>query len=228
MHKRKSKLKKIAFIITIALTVYCFSNKTRTFLENIYIGAPPIILFNQLRPYLGELNSSACYQALNTIKLPFRKMADNPEDMQEDCFFKGMILIKHPLKEKRHISCKLAYAIFQYYEYVLQPLAVKLFGAKLVSITDKGVRSCRNMTGHKFLLSEHAYSNAIDIVGFEFENGENILISRDWGSSNEKGEFLKSAYAKACKLFNMVISPKYDESHSDHLHLDMGLSKGCY
>ena len=221
-----TKKQNLILIALLFLIVIITSNKARTILENSYIAAPPIILFNQLRPYLGGLNSDQCFNQLRASKLKYIKMRD--QKVKGDCFFKDMILIKKPLKEKRHITCNLALAVNKYYLYVLQPLAESLLNTKITAIIDKGVRSCRTMIGHKFLLSEHAYSNAIDISAFEFENGLVIDVEKDWNGTDVKAKFLKDVAKKACKIFNMTISPNRDESHKDHLHLDMGLSKGCY
>ena len=219
---KKSKI----LTASLALLLLLSFNSVRTFFENIYIGAPPIILFNKIRPYLGDFNSEQCYAKLRSSGLKYLKLRGDRS--KDGCFFTDMLAIKRPLKEKRYMTCSLALAIHKYYSYVLQPLAESILETKLLRIIDKGVRSCRTMTGHKFLLSEHAYANAIDISAFEFENGLIIDVEKDWKGTDIKATFLKDVAKKACKIFNMTISPDRDEFHEDHLHLDMGLSKGCY
>lgn len=202
-----------------------FSSNVRRILENSYIGAPPILLFNALRPYLGSTNNEECFAELEVSGVAYRRKEN--EEHKASCPDRHLILIAWPLKEKRYMTCRLALAINRYRDEVIQPLVKRFFGTNLSHIVDNGVRSCRTMTGHRFLLSEHAYANAIDITDFELENGLVINIEKDWGDTSTAALFLKEAASNACKVFNMVISPDYNEVHKDHFHLDVGLAQGC-
>ena len=93
--------------------------------------------------------------------------------------------------------------------------------------------------------SEHGFANALDITGFELENGDQVLVERDWigdfagskGSSLQSnkpeqskkvGEFLKHAHELACERFTTVLGPASDPHHSNHFHLDLGChGKSC-
>jgi hypothetical protein len=69
-------------------------------------------------------------------------------------------------------------------------------------------------------LSEHAFANAFDVMGFEFKKRRAIPIASRTDESPE-AMFLGAVRAKACEHFTTVLGPGSDAAHSDHLHLDM-------
>jgi hypothetical protein len=70
--------------------------------------------------------------------------------------------------------------------------------------------------------SQHATANAIDIAGFRLADGRSISVLADWGKPTAEGQFLAAARDEACSLFNIVLSPRYNELHANHFHLDLG------
>ncbi len=69
-------------------------------------------------------------------------------------------------------------------------------------------------------LSEHAFGNAIDISGFQFTDGTNADLLRDYRSS-EFSSFLRSVNSGACGPFGTVLGPGSDGYHEDHFHFDV-------
>ncbi|HEX2134587.1 MAG TPA: extensin family protein, partial [Microvirga sp.] len=85
---------------------------------------------------------------------------------------------------------------------------------------------CRNQrSGAK--LSEHAFGNGVDVMGFEFWRRAPIPIGFHPEGSVE-GEFQDSVRKGACQVFTTVLGPGSDAAHGDHLHLDMRGRKGGY
>jgi hypothetical protein len=69
-------------------------------------------------------------------------------------------------------------------------------------------------------LSEHAFANAVDVMGFEFHKHPAVAIMARSGESPE-ALFQAAVRAKACAYFTTVLGPGSDAAHADHLHLDM-------
>jgi hypothetical protein len=85
---------------------------------------------------------------------------------------------------------------------------------------------CRDQrSGSK--LSEHAFGNAVDVMGFEFDKRPPLTIGVQPEGSPE-AVFQSSIQKEACTIFTTVLGPGADAEHGDHLHLDMRARKGDY
>ncbi len=127
----------------------------------------------------------------------------------------------HPEGELNRIyaSCELAVAMHD----TAQIAAVE----GVTDIIHLGVYNCRVKAGGTEL-SEHAHANAIDIAGIVFDNGDYWTVYDDWEDGvldpvTASGGWLKwfanELYLKW--IFNIVITPEYDDNHDDHLHCDL-------
>jgi hypothetical protein len=76
-------------------------------------------------------------------------------------------------------------------------------------------------------LSRHATADALDVAGFVLSNGRRIAVKRDWRSEDADGLFLRDVHAGACRLFDGVLGPDYNEAHRDHFHLERGGYRVC-
>lgn len=76
-------------------------------------------------------------------------------------------------------------------------------------------------------LSEHAFANAVDIMGFTFEKGPPLLV-KDRGDDSPEGRFQAAVRARACAYFTTVLGPRTDATHADHLHFDLRVRKGDF
>ena len=202
------------------------SSSVRRGLENAWIGWPIAEGFNRSRPRAYRAGHARCVEALARTGLRFALLAE--DRFPADCPAVLPVAIAWPLAERRYMNCGLALALHGYWEESLRPLARRMLDRELVAIGDLGVRSCRPMSGHRFLLSEHALSNAIDLAAFHLDDGTVIEVERVWSGTGVEAAFLRAAARAACGHFNMVISPDHDETHRDHLHLDLGLDSACY
>ncbi|WP_407521802.1 extensin-like domain-containing protein [Methylobacterium oryzisoli] len=68
-------------------------------------------------------------------------------------------------------------------------------------------------------LSEHAYANAVDVMGFAFEGREPVTIGTVKAGTPEAA-FQAAVQARACAFFRTVLGPGSDAAHGNHLHLD--------
>jgi len=122
-------------------------------------------------------------------------------------------------------SCGFVVAFDRFEQEALRPLARRYFGQELKAIDDIGVYSCRaTRTGRE---SEHARGLAMDIAGFDLEDGRRILVKAEWGRRDNSGAFLRAVAGAACRYFNVVLTPDSDRDHLDHIHIDLGPYKLC-
>jgi hypothetical protein len=119
------------------------------------------------------------------------------------------------------LACPLAAALAVWEREVVQPAAERRLSARVVAIDHYGSYACRRMYGRSTgAWSEHARARAIDIAGFELNDGRRVRVARDWTRSGAKSLFLHEVRDGACRLFATTLSPDYNAAHRDHLHLD--------
>ena len=85
---------------------------------------------------------------------------------------------------------------------------------------------CRNQrSGTK--MSEHAFANAVDVMGFELSARRTFSITFQADGTPEAA-FQAAIRAAACPLFSTVLGPGSDADHSNHFHLDLRGRNGGY
>jgi hypothetical protein len=126
-------------------------------------------------------------------------------------------------------TCQLTVAWALFERHVLLPAAREHLGQDVVRVTHFGTYACRNINhqagGRR---SEHATANAIDLAGFVLANGQQITVKGDWSGGDRRREaFLRALRDGACRFFDVVLSPDYNEAHHNHFHFDMGSYRAC-
>jgi hypothetical protein len=118
-------------------------------------------------------------------------------------------------------ACPVAAALALWEWHVVQPAAIRHFGAQVGRIEHFGSFSCRRIYGRsEGAWSEHASANAVDIAGFRLVDGRRVSVLGDWDGEEPKAAFLRDVRDGACPLFATVLSPDYNAAHRDHFHFD--------
>ncbi|MEI9902407.1 MAG: extensin family protein [Hyphomicrobium sp.] len=128
------------------------------------------------------------------------------------------------------LTCEAATALALWVEQDVQPLAMEMFGSRVVWIQDMGTYSCRNIIGNERWLdtrSQHSLANAVDIGAFRLANGKQISVTADYKSDSPEGRFLREAHMRGCRYFRVAIGPEFNQAHHDHLHFDRGILVRC-
>lgn len=83
---------------------------------------------------------------------------------------------------------------------------------------------CRNVNGGSSgNISFHGFADALDVVGFELEDGRFVTVESGWAAATSpEGRLLRFAHDSACANFTTVLGPEANAEHHDHLHLDLG------
>jgi hypothetical protein len=124
------------------------------------------------------------------------------------------------------MTCPLAESLARWVADIVAPEAERQFQSvpkKVLIGTSYQCRDQRN--GAK--LSEHAFGNGLDVMGFEFSKRAPLTISTQITEGPE-GAFQSAIRQAACPIFSTVLGPGADADHGDHLHLDMRQRKGNY
>jgi hypothetical protein len=129
------------------------------------------------------------------------------------------------------VTCPVAEALGRWTLESVSGEADRLLGhgpKKILIGTSYECRSQNRQAGAK--LSEHAFANAVDVMGFEFDKRAAIAIAPRADESPE-ALFQAAVRSKACAYFTTVLGPGSDAAHSNHLHLDLrgrrGTSRIC-
>jgi hypothetical protein len=181
------------------------------------------------RHKLNRLSKDAnlCQQVLATTDFQYSPIEDNSTG--DACGFFNAVRISRTSADvgaNFALTCRSAVSLAMWERHVLQPAAKRFYGVALTKIEHFGSYSCRNVYGRpNATRSRHATAEAFDVAGFVLADGERIRIVNDW--SGEHAPFLRTVRDGACRFFDGVLSPDYNEAHRDHFHLDRGSYRMC-
>lgn len=170
-----------------------------------------------------------CFAILEASQLSFDYVSD--KETGESCGFYNTLRLKQSgisYGGNITLTCPALVALGMWEYNHVQPLAEEILGQKVQKIKHYGTYSCRNInSAKKGRRSQHAYANAIDIAGFQLQDGSSVSVLKHWQDNTEKGEFIRAMHSTACDYFKTVLGPKYNDLHRDHFHFDMGPSLVC-
>jgi len=141
-------------------------------------------------------------------------------------------------------------ARLQRIDIVVTRVALASYGRAPSAVRHAGAYLCRPIGNNTARWSEHAFGNAIDVVGFDFARvpkptGDagvlapvvlpaalsrpfQVRVTRHWSATEGEAELLHRAFLhnlvdalRADDVFRAMIGPA-DPDHRTHLHLDMG------
>ncbi len=118
------------------------------------------------------------------------------------------------------VQCELGNAFAGWARFGVDRAARQILGSPVRSIETYGSYACRNVAG-SLRRSAHATAGAIDVSGFVLEDGRRISVARHWDSGDAaEREFLRVVQQSACRRFDTVLGPDYNEAHRDHFHVE--------
>jgi len=121
-------------------------------------------------------------------------------------------------------DCKFALEFSRWLADVANPLAEQHLGSSIKKLNSGTGFTCRrrnNLPTGK--LSEHAFGNAIDIVGLTLSNGDRFLVNDPATMEPSYARFFSALRKTACGYFTTVLGPGSNAAHATHLHLDLGI-----
>lgn len=174
-------------------------------------------------------DAALCHRVLATSTLRYEGLTDR--DTGPGCGFHNAVRIdatSAQLEESFSLTCRTAVSLALWETHVLQPAALASFGQPVATIEHFGSYSCRNVYGRtNATRSQHATAEAWDVAGFTLAGGRKIRVLADWERAGAEAAFLRTVRDGACRFFDGVLSPDYNEAHRDHFHLDRGRYRIC-
>jgi hypothetical protein len=126
------------------------------------------------------------------------------------------------------LICPMAAAIARWSNETIMVTAQQTLGEmpnKMLVGTSYACRSENSQANGK--LSEHAFANALDVMGFAFAKHPPVMFGTALAKSAE-AQFQVSVRQKACDYFTTVLGPGSDAAHANHLHVDRRQRRGDY
>jgi len=124
------------------------------------------------------------------------------------------------------VSCAFGLRLARF-EAVVQEVAKETLGSRVRALKQLGTYNCRRMAAYPDLVSEHSFANAIDVASFTLRDGRTVVVERDWVRADRPARTPAARFLRRLarrlydeKVFNVVLTPSYDEHHKNHLHLD--------
>jgi hypothetical protein len=134
-----------------------------------------------------------------------------------------------PLSNAATINCGVASVLPAWLEAIDGYLTSRE-GTRLSRVIVGTSYYCRNRSDAAGAdISEHGFANALDVTGFELEDGRTISLPDGWiDPMSPAGRLLRFAHGAACALFTTTLGAEANALHADHLHVDLGChGRGC-
>ncbi|MGH1572106.1 extensin family protein [Methylobacterium sp. P31] len=117
------------------------------------------------------------------------------------------------------LTCRAAEALARWVTEV-QVEADRTLKHGLTGLELGGTYVCRGQNNDiEAKLSEHAFANAADVMGFTFAGRASIPV-KAMPEGSEEAQFLGAVRGKACEFFRTVLGPGTNAAHANHFHLD--------
>ncbi|WP_159918238.1 extensin family protein [Pantoea sp. 18069] len=172
---------------------------------------------------------AACQAFMSETPWRFQAVADR--DTGPGCGLRNAIHVQQTsvaVGPAFTLSCPAAASLALWERHVLQPAAQATLGANVQRLEHLGSYACRNVYGREAgNRSQHATANALDIAGFVLEDGRRITVVRQWRGDTPASAFLREVHQGACRFFDGVLGPEYNQAHADHFHFDSGRHRIC-
>ena len=182
--------------------------------------------------------ATPCTRKLDQLGLRYARpeLADHPSrgarpsdavPREDTCQVDTPVLLASPIHGvdyrpagRRHaehllVACAMAPAI--------ERLSEILAAASVVEVQHMGTYVCRGVAKTRSL-SGHGHALAIDIAGFEVEQGAPVTIARDWRSPDpQRRRWLRALARKIRKagVCDVLLTPDTNRAHADHLHCEV-------
>lgn len=180
-----------------------------------------------------------CQAALAQAAMRYTALPDRTTG--PGCGFDNAVRIERTsvaVGEAFSLSCRTAVSLAMWERHVLHPAAQTHFQQPIRAIEHFGSYACRNVYGREGgRRSQHATADALGIAGFVLADGSRIRVLGDWASTVDadgldgtdaaRAHFLRDVHRGACRYFDAVLGPEYNQAHADHFHFDRGGFRAC-
>lgn len=191
--------------------------------------ARPSELSGSIASVQPAVDDSDCLARLDKLGVTYRKL---PPITNGQCSVPSPIVVSAldgtPVKPEPTLTCGVTEALAKWTPAVKAAAEAELKDT-VKSFAVGGGYECRAMNHGDVdvKLSEHAFANALDVMGFTFGKHQPLPVHAAQDGTAE-AKFLASIRAKACPLFATVLGPGTNAAHANHFHLDDRKRSGSY
>ena len=178
---------------------------------------------------------AACTARLSALGARFEPAAPVTTARDPDCGIARPLAVAEiapgvALRPDAVMRCATAVALAEWVSEAVLPAAGELTGAgRLSAINHGSTYICRRRNNRPTgKLSEHSFGNAVDVMGFEFTEGDALRIEPREPGSGPEARFQRRVREASCEHFTTVLGPGSNAAHADHLHLDVKQRRGGY
>lgn len=171
-----------------------------------------------------------CHVDLARERIGFRVLPDRR--FERGCSAIGTVQlteISTPVTNLGAMTCPLAQRFARWAREEVAPAARRILDTDVRRIETFGTYSCRGVNGDpNARLSEHAFSNAVDVSAFVLGDGRRITVLDHWnGGEGDVRRFLRAVHQGGCRSFSITLGPDANRFHANHFHFDMGRGPYC-
>jgi hypothetical protein len=177
---------------------------------------------------LNDADYGACLASMRGLAVVYEEVAAVVPDDDADCGILQPLKVSEiapgiTLDPPAVIRCPTALALAAWVKDFVVPAAARLQGrGALTAIENGSDYICRRRNNlADGALSEHAFGNAFDVMGFRFAQGPALIIGPGKAEDSLARAFQDAIRASACLDFATVLGPGSNASHDTHLHLDI-------
>lgn len=198
------------------------------------ITTPAPSAADPVKPVQPEASPATCYAALRAAGVSYRVLSDATADS-----IAAPILLTGPILGLRvhgtgkldavtnYLDCRLAQTLLTW--------APLLQARGIVGIEHYSMYRSEAVVGSSTKQSGHATGRAIDVAKLELSDGRTLSVLDDWKNRASGGDpckpwpdapagkMLRGLVCDAASrgLFQIVVTPHYNEAHGNHVHLEV-------
>lgn len=183
----------------------------------------------------SEEEYAACLDDLRGFGTTFRELPPVTDEENPDCGIRKPVEVTKivpgvEMQPDAVMRCETARALARWISTFVLPASLRLQDRGPVTALEHGsTYVCRSRNGNPDAeMSEHAFGNAIDIMGFRFASGDPIPVEPRMRDGTMAEAFQRGVRSSACMDFTTVLGPGTDSAHADHLHLDIKERRGGF
>ena len=171
---------------------------------------------------------AACLAALDDLGVVYREVDPIVPQDDADCGIVQPVEVTEiapgvAVLPAAQVRCPTALSLAEWVRDFVLPASARLDDRGALTAIESGsgyvCRRRNNQPDGK--LSEHAFGNAFDVMGFQFAEGPPIKVEPREADGTMAEAFQDAVRASACLEFSTVLGPGSDAFHDDHLHFDI-------
>ncbi|MCK0166979.1 extensin family protein [Jannaschia sp. S6380] len=176
---------------------------------------------------LDDADYAACLAALDEMGTVYSEVEPIVPEEDADCGILRPIEVTEILpgivvEPPATVRCPTARSLADWTQDFVLPAAERLNRGAVTALQNGTGYNCRRRNNQPDgKLSEHAFGNAFDLMGFTFSAGDPLPIVPRARDGTMEESFQDAVRAAACVDFATVLGPGSDPYHDDHLHIDI-------